>query len=226
MFQKTSLFCIVALAIVACSTGFQLTDENWDSATAGKSVFVKFFAPWCGHCKALAPAWSSLMDEYKDSTASLVAECDCTQHSELCSKHGVGGYPTLKYGDPNSMEDYQGGRSLDDLRSFADQNLGSICSPATPDACNESDRKLLESALALDDASLDERIAEGNSQIEDAQKTFKEEVQKLQDKYTSLLKEKEEATTTVKNSGLGMLKTVLAHRSAQNSDKKTKSDEL
>jgi protein disulfide isomerase family A protein 2 len=40
-------------------------------------VFIKFFAPWCGHCQEIAPAWAKLMDEFKDSKTALVGEMDC-----------------------------------------------------------------------------------------------------------------------------------------------------
>merc|ERR1712010_398091 len=122
---------------------------------------------------------------------ALVADVDCTVHQDLCSKHGVQGYPTIKYGDPNNMEDYQGGRSFDDLLSFAKENLGPSCGPANLDLCDAEQKKAVEEAMALSDSDLDTKITE---------------VEKLQARYEELMKEKDETIANVKKSGLGMLK--------------------
>merc|ERR1711959_390788 len=151
-----------------------------------------------GHCKSMKPAWDKLMDEFKDSKTALIADVDCTVHQDLCSKYGVQGYPTIKYGDVNNLEDYQGGRSLEDLQTFAKENLGPTCGPANLDLC---------------DADIDAKIKEGEKALEDAESTFKSEVEKLQAKYESLMKEKDETIANVKSSGLGLLKSVKAHKS-------------
>jgi len=160
----------------------------------------------------MKPAWDKLMDEFKDSKTALVADVDCTVHQDLCSQHGVQGYPTIKYGDPNNMEDYQGGRSFDDLQSFAKENLGPTCGPANLDLCDAEQKKAVEDAMALSDAELDEKIKDGEKSLSDAEDTFKSEVEKLQAKYESLMKEKDETIANVKASGLGMLKSVKAHK--------------
>jgi len=161
----------------------------------------------------MKPAWDKLMDEFKDSKTALVADVDCTVHQDLCSKYGVQGYPTIKYGDVNNMEDYQGGRSLEDLTTFAKENLGPTCGPANLDLCDAEQKKKVEEALALSDADIDTKIKEGEKALEYAESTFKSEVEKLQAKYESLMKEKDETIANVKSSGLGLLKSVKAHKS-------------
>jgi len=161
----------------------------------------------------MKPAWDKLMDEFKDSKTALVADVDCTVHQDLCSKYGVQGYPTIKYGDVNNLEDYQGGRSLEDLTTFAKENLGPTCGPANLDLCDAEQKKKVEEALALSDADIDTKIKEGEKALEDAESTFKSEVEKLQAKYESLMKEKDETIANVKSSGLGLLKSVKAHKS-------------
>ena len=124
----------------------------------------------------------------------------------------IQGYPTIKYGDPNNLEDYQGGRSLDDLQTFAKENLGPSCGPANLDLCDATQKAAVEEALALDDETLKSKIADGEKSLEDAETTFKAAVEKLQVTYESLMKEKDATIANVKSSGLGMLKSVLAHK--------------
>jgi protein disulfide-isomerase A6 len=110
------------------------------------------------------------------------------------------------------MEDYQGGRSLDDLQTFAKENLGPSCGPANLDLCDADQKKAVEDAMALSDADLDTKIKEGEDSLSGAEDTFKAEVEKLQAKYESLMKEKDETIANVKKGGLGMLKSVKAHK--------------
>merc|ERR1711934_129582 len=204
---------LAALALVACVSAVELTPDNYDEMTSGKSVFIKFLAPWRGHCKSMKPAWDKLMDEFKDSKTALVADVDCTVHQDLCSKHGVQGYPTIKHGDINNLEDYQGGRSFEDLQTFAKENLGPSCGPANLDLCDADQKKKVEDAMALSDADIDTKVKEGEKALEDAESNFKSEVEKLQATYEKLVKEKDETIANVKASGLGMMKSVKAHKS-------------
>jgi len=160
----------------------------------------------------MKPAWDQLMEKFKDSKTALVADVDCTVHQDLCGKHGVQGYPTIKYGDPNNMEDYQGGRDYDELEKFATENLGPSCGPANLDLCDADQKKKIEEASALSVADLDAKIKAEEGKIEAAETHFKEEVEKLQATYEKLSKDKDETIANVKKSGLGMLKSVRAHK--------------
>jgi len=166
----------------------------------------------------MKPAWDQLMEKFKDSKTALVADVDCTVHQDLCGKYGVQGYPTIKYGDPNNMEDYQGGREYDDLEKFANENLGPSCGPANLDLCDADQKKKIEEASALSVADLDAKIKAEEGKIEAAETHFKEEVEKLQATYEKLSKAKDETIANVKKSGLGMLKSVHAHK--KSGDKK------
>ena len=78
------------LSLYNGATAIELTEANWDAETAGKSVLLKFFAPWCGHCKKLKPDWDKLMKEFNGSPGSLVGDVDCTAGGQsLCEKHGA-----------------------------------------------------------------------------------------------------------------------------------------
>eukprot|EP01059_Diplonema_ambulator_P009754 TRINITY_DN196_c0_g3_i2.p1 TRINITY_DN196_c0_g3~~TRINITY_DN196_c0_g3_i2.p1 ORF type:complete len:200 (+),score=85.21 TRINITY_DN196_c0_g3_i2:33-602(+) len=140
------VLCALLCASVAAGGVVDLTSQNFDS-TIGESklVFVKFYAPWCGHCKRLAPDWEKLGDEVNKDKV-IVAKIDCTEESEVCSKYGVSGYPTLKYWtkDATKPEDYNGGRSLDDLQDFVAEQLGGGCGPDDKDACSDKEKEYLE----------------------------------------------------------------------------------
>merc|ERR1712196_3834 len=196
---ETMMRAVLLLALVASVASIELNPDNFDEVTSGKSVFIKFLAPWWGHCKSMKPAWDQLMEEFKDSKTAVVADVDCTVHQDLCGKHGVQGYPTIKYGDPNSLED---------LQTFAKENLGPSCGPNNLDLCDAEQKKSVEEAMALSAEDLDKKIAEGEKKMEDAESPFKSEVEKLQAKYESLQKEKDETIAAVKKGGLGMLKSV------------------
>ena len=87
----------------------------------------------CGHCKKMAPDWEKLAEKWSGHAVGLVAEVDCTTEGKpLCDANGVRGFPTLKYGDPAALEDYQGSRTYDDLKKFATDTLKPVCSVAVP----------------------------------------------------------------------------------------------
>jgi len=172
----------------------------------------------------MKPAWDKLMKEFKDSKTALVADVDCTAEGKpLCDANGVQGFPTIKYGDPNALEKYEGGRDYDTLKKFADENLKPMCSPANMDLCDDDQKAELNKLLEMDLDDLKTKIEEGEKKIEEAEETFKTELQKLQDAYQKLTKDKEDTIADVKSSGLGQMKSVLAHRNNKSDDDK---DEL
>ncbi|KAL7438971.1 hypothetical protein ACHAXM_006594 [Skeletonema potamos] len=214
MIKQLSL--LLALIGAPAVSAIELTPANWDEQTSGKTVFLKFYAPWCGHCKALKPDWDKLMEEFSNSSTQLVADVDCTndENQQICNSNGVQGFPTLKWGDPSDLQEYQGPRSFDALKEFADANLKPMCSVKNIDLCDDEKKELIAKYQGMSVEDLEKAVQEKMDQIDDAEKTFQEEVEKLQQKYESLEKERSETVAAVKNSGLGLMNTVLKSKTA------------
>lgn len=209
MFNKIAF--LLALGASSASA-LELSPDNFEAQTAGKSVFLKFFAPWCGHCKKLKPDWDKLMDEFGSSSTQLVADVDCTAEGKpLCDENGVKGYPTLKWGDPSDLQDYQGGRTFDDLKKFVEENLKPLCSVKNMDLCDGEKKSQIEKYLGMAKDDLEAAVAAEEKKIADAEETFKTEVAALQERYSKLSEEKEATAAAVKNAGLGLMKSVLKH---------------
>mmetsp|Transcript_10870 Transcript_10870/g.14139 ORF Transcript_10870/g.14139 Transcript_10870/m.14139 type:complete len:214 (+) Transcript_10870:199-840(+) len=95
-----------------------LTEQDFSSKTKEGSWFIKFYAPWCGHCKSLAPIWEELAEELDDEVN--VAKVDCTVNIALCKRFGVEGYPTVQFVSPQkTVHTYKGRRDIDELADFA-----------------------------------------------------------------------------------------------------------
>merc|ERR1719337_128279 len=101
------------------------------------------------------------MEDFKDSKTALVGDADCTADGKaLCDKVGVRGYPTIKYGDPNNLEDYKGGRDFDSLKKFAEENLGPSCGPANLDLCSDENKARISEFSKMSATELDAAIEE------------------------------------------------------------------
>lgn len=83
-------------------------------------VFVKFYAPWCGHCKSMAPAWEQLADELKDVSGLFIADFDATANE--VDGVDIRGFPTLKLYKGGQPVDYDGGRDLESFKTFLKEN--------------------------------------------------------------------------------------------------------
>jgi protein disulfide isomerase family A protein 3 len=131
------LLCSVVLALAAANDVIELTDANFESGMADYGIaLVKFYAPWCGHCKKLAPEFdrASSILAADDPPVALV-KVDCTAETKVCGKYGVSGYPTLKiFRNGEQTEDYNGPRDADGIVKYMRSKAGPSSKPLTTEA--------------------------------------------------------------------------------------------
>merc|ERR1712093_283414 len=161
------------------------------------------------------------MDDYKDSPSALIADVDCTTGGQsLCEKHGVRGYPSIKWGDPSNLEDYNGGRDFNALKKFADENLGPTCGPDNLDLCDEDSKKMIGKFQKMDIDELEEKIGDFDKKIKKIEDEGQKKVDKLQSKIRELnekiesenKKKDDKLSKESKKLGLPFMKAVQASR--------------
>ncbi|XP_072337402.1 protein disulfide-isomerase-like isoform X1 [Scyliorhinus torazame] len=104
-----------------------------------KNVFVEIYAPWCSHCKELAPIWDQLGEKYKDHENVLIAKMDATINE--VESVTVEGFPTIKYfpaASGKKIINYEGARDLETFTTFLD-NGGKLPQEAGADDNDELD---------------------------------------------------------------------------------------
>lgn len=96
-----------------------LTDATHDKYVAAeKLTLVEYYAPWCGHCKSLAPHYEEAATTLSHlKTPIKIAKVDCTVEKEACSAAGVSGYPTLKIYSAGVSSEFSGDRTADSIVS-------------------------------------------------------------------------------------------------------------
>ncbi|XP_075063951.1 protein disulfide-isomerase A3 [Mixophyes fleayi] len=118
------LLLAAAASTTWASDVLDLTDDDFDSVVPQhEMMLIEFYAPWCGHCKKLAPEYEEAATKLK-GTAPL-AKVDCTANSKVCNKYGVSGYPTLKiFRNGEESGAYDGPRSADGIVSTIKKQAG------------------------------------------------------------------------------------------------------
>uniref|UniRef100_A0A672F940 Protein disulfide-isomerase n=2 Tax=Salarias fasciatus TaxID=181472 RepID=A0A672F940_SALFA len=172
-----TMWKLILLAALAGSSRasdvLEFTDDDFDSRIGDHDlILVEFFAPWCGHCKRLAPEYEAAATRLKGTVA--LAKVDCTANSNVCSKYGVSGYPTLKiFRDGEESGPYDGPRSADGIVSFLKKQAG----PASVELKTEAD---FDKFVADRDASVIGFFADDKST---AQAEFQKAASALRDNY-------------------------------------------
>jgi len=222
--MKYTVATFLSLLSVASAGVVSLTPENYDIATAGKVVFIKFFAPWCGHCKAMAGDWETLASDFESAADTLIAEVDCDNeiNQPICSDNGIQGFPTLKHGNPSALEDYDGGRDYDSLKAFATDNLKPSCSAFNLDLCEGDDKARIEALMNAPEEELQAKTDAVDELVGKADEDFEEAIEKLQEQYMKMMEEHEAGKEAAKKeSNYKEIKAVLAFKKSQG-----KNDEL
>jgi len=151
--SRLSILFIVALIACASAGEYEeeenvlvLTKSTFDAAVAEfKYLLVEFYAPWCGHCKALAPEYAKAATTLKSESANDVrlAKVDATVESELGERFKIKGYPTIKFFVDGQALEYSGGRTADDIVQWLKKKSGP---PALTLASAEEANKFKEAA--------------------------------------------------------------------------------
>jgi protein disulfide-isomerase A6 len=123
---------LLALLLTLTAAGSAVVDlipSNFDKLVlqSGKPALVEFFAPWCGHCRNLAPVYEELGQVFASASDKVtIGKVDADENRELGKRFGIQGFPTIKYFDGKSATpvDYSGGRDLDSLATFVAEKSG------------------------------------------------------------------------------------------------------
>lgn len=172
----------------------------------------------CGHCKKLAPEWDKLAADWVDSPMGLVAEVDCTSPDgkKLCTAHRITGFPTIRYGDPKDLLQYNGGRTYRDLAAFCKANLKPPCSPLSLDSCtDEAVKQEWQAILFKSDEDIQALIAEERKKLKDANKEYKLRSKEMENQYNKILAEKETKIKEINESVLDIARSIKAFKEKQ-----------
>lgn len=158
-----ALSLVLVAALLACASAggpdvITATAENWASTIAPLDVvLVEFFAPWCGHCKTLAPKYDAAATQLKG--VAHLAAVDCTAEGDLCGQYGVRGYPTLKVFRNNVPTDYAGAREIDAIVRYMKKQKQPAVTEVGADGFEEftkSDKVVVVAFMGTDNEHYDE----------------------------------------------------------------------
>jgi protein disulfide-isomerase A6 len=114
------------LALLSLVTAIEIEPAPFKALLGKGNIFIKFYAPWCGHCKSLAPTWMELEDSLEPFKKKImIASIDAEKYAAQLADYKVEGFPTLLFFDTSKkMEKYEGPRDLQSLLDFVQKKAG------------------------------------------------------------------------------------------------------
>lgn len=196
MLSKAARIAAAALLVASFAPGVRtvhitLTTANFDAETSGKATFVKFHAPWCGHCKRVKPVWQEVGNFYASKSDTVIGDVDCTHpdSQDLCTKFGVRGFPTFKYfTDATDVfgAKYEGDRTFEGFKQVVETYLGPGCGVNHMDKCSPEQKESIDVYLAMDIEHRKEKVNELQKLINEEEESWKEKTDQLQKDYEDM----------------------------------------
>ncbi|CAI9759218.1 unnamed protein product [Fraxinus pennsylvanica] len=131
-----------------------------------KFVMVEFYAPWCGHCQALAPEYASAAAELKEEEVAL-AKVDATEETELAQKFDVQGFPTVYFFVDGVHKPYPGQRTKDAIITWVKKKIGPALYNIT---MTEEAERILAAEEKIVLGYLESLVGSENKELADASK--------------------------------------------------------
>jgi len=128
--MKLGIFCFLIIfleihcVVINESCLKNLTAGNFQQKVekSDKTWFVKFYAPWCGHCKHMHPAWVDLAQKYCDENGKIqIGQVNADEETELSSQFDIQGFPTLILFKDGKMYKYKGERTVEKFAEFIEK---------------------------------------------------------------------------------------------------------
>ncbi|CDO75582.1 hypothetical protein BN946_scf184858.g22 [Trametes cinnabarina] len=158
LFSTAATFAF--FSAVLASDVIDLTHDNFDAAVKPEPLMlVEFFAPWCGHCKALAPHYEEAATALKEKGIKI-AKVNCVDEADFCQSNGIQGYPTLRVYRNGDFSDYTGPRKADGIISYMVKQSLPAVSEVTKDNFEEFKKADKIVALAILPSPTDAPAAE------------------------------------------------------------------
>jgi len=124
-----------------------LTDNNFDEELKKHdNLLVEFYAPWCGHCKQLAPEYAKAAKRLRENNPPYyIAKVDATENKAVSERFGIKGFPTLFFFKNQNKMEFNGGRTENEIVNWILKKVGP---PSTEANCDDLKAKIADAKLA------------------------------------------------------------------------------